>query len=170
MHMISKKDLETLKRSRSLPEQWSQPTEMKKRKCMCMIFIFSSFCSCSRILLPYCPLATFAKSTVTLMSGPAVVSQVWPKMGNRRFAEQRTSSHCQFQEYHQVQPQLHPRHRLRRICLFLWIQQICEVTKGLRGNCGEGGKLQQRRCSRMAVGLYREPRDRRSTCNRRDFS
>ena len=26
----------------------------------------------------------------------------------------------------------HPRHRLRRICLFLWIQQIREVTKELR--------------------------------------
>ena len=44
---------------------------MKKRKFMYMIFMFSSLCSCSMILLPYCPLASFAKSTVTRTSGPA---------------------------------------------------------------------------------------------------
>ena len=31
---------------------------------------------CSRIFLPFCPLASFAKSTVTLVSGPVVVSHV----------------------------------------------------------------------------------------------
>ena len=40
------------------------------------IFIFSSLCSCSKILLPYCPLASFAKSTVTLRSGTVAVSRV----------------------------------------------------------------------------------------------
>ena len=49
---------------------------MKKRKCMCLIFIFSSLCSCSRILLPYCPLENFVKSTVTRLSGAVVVSHV----------------------------------------------------------------------------------------------
>ena len=44
---------------------------MKKRKCISMIFILSSVCSCSR---PCCPLANFAKSTVTRTSGPVVVT------------------------------------------------------------------------------------------------
>ena len=38
---------------------------MKKLKCVRMIFIFPSLCSCSRILLPYCPLANFTRTTVT---------------------------------------------------------------------------------------------------------
>ena len=54
MHMLSRKDLssgelETLKRSRSPhnsgDSQWRGSRRMKKRKCMCMIFTFSSLCS-----------------------------------------------------------------------------------------------------------------------------
>ena len=52
-------------------------------------------------------------------------------MRNRPSAERRTSFRWQFQDYHRVQPQLHPRHRLRRIHLFLWIQQKYEVTRKL---------------------------------------
>ena len=58
---------------------------MKKRKCMCMIFIFSSLCSRSRTLLPYCLLSSFAKSTVTLTSGPAVAICVYFKKGKQTF-------------------------------------------------------------------------------------
>ena len=47
---------------------------MKKRKCISMIFTLSSLCSCSRILLPCCPLANFAQSTVPRTSGPVVVT------------------------------------------------------------------------------------------------
>ena len=106
---------------------------MKKRKCMCMLFIFSSLCSCSRTLLPCCPLASFAKSTVKLLSGPVVASHVSPKKtGSKPSAQPRTSFLWYFQGYHRVPPQLHPRHRLRRIYLFHWNQQIREVTKELR--------------------------------------
>ena len=82
---------------------------MKKFKFRCMIFMFSSLC----ILLPCCPLASSAKSTETLMSGPVVVSHVWPKMGIRPSIEPRTSSHWWVQDYHRGPPQLHPRHRFR---------------------------------------------------------
>ena len=44
---------------------------LEKRKCMCMVFISSSLCSCSRTLLPCCPLASLAKSTVTLFEWPS---------------------------------------------------------------------------------------------------
>ena len=72
---------------------------MKKRKCMCMIFTLSSLCSCPKILQLHCSLAKLTKSTGT-MSGPVVVSNVPPKMGIRP-SEPRTSSHWQFQDYHQ---------------------------------------------------------------------
>ena len=52
--------------------------------------------------------------------------------------ELRTASCWWFQDYHQFLPQVRPRHRLRRIYLFLLIQQIREVPKGLWGNCSEG--------------------------------
>ena len=38
---------------------------MQKRKCNCMTFVFLSLCSCSGTLLPYCPLANFAKTTAS---------------------------------------------------------------------------------------------------------
>ena len=49
---------------------------MKKRRSMCLIFIFSSLCSCSRIPLPYCHVANIVNSTVTRMSGLVVVGHV----------------------------------------------------------------------------------------------
>ena len=79
-----------------------------------MNFIFSSLCTCSRTLLPCCPLASFAKSKVTLVSGPVV------------------------QEYHRVP---HPRHHL--ISSDPASTQSNEGATGncseeVAGNCSEG--------------------------------
>ena len=74
MHMLSKKDLssgelDTLTRSRTpmtVVTSNGEVRRMKKRKCMCMIFIFSSISSCSRTLLPYCSLKNFQRARVHL--------------------------------------------------------------------------------------------------------
>ena len=64
--------------------------------------------------------------------------------GSNPSAKLRTSFHWLFQDYHRVPPQLHPRHRLRRIDLFLWTKQIREVTRKLRKKQRSCGKLQHK--------------------------
>ena len=144
---------------------------MKKHKCMCMIFIFSSLRSCSKILLCIVPWQTPCKEHGYTYEWPSGREPRLTKNGKQTSAEPRTSSPWQFQDYHHALPQLHPRHRLRRISLFRWIQEICEVTKGLRETAARScGELQQGWYSRVAGGLHRELRDRRSTSTRWNFS
>ena len=145
---------------------------MNKHRSLCMIFIFPSLCSCSRILLPYCPLANFAENTVTLMCGPVVVSHVWPKMGIRPSAEPENivvlvvpwlSSSSTTASSSTVPPQ--------DLSISLYPANM-RSNEGATANCSErvAGNCRRRRYSKMAGGLRREPRDRRSTCTRRDFS
>ena len=84
MHMLSKKDLSsgvlgTLKRSRSPITVVTACGEVQTNE-EALVYVHDlhifSLCSSSRILLPYCPLANFAKSTATRMSGPVVESHV----------------------------------------------------------------------------------------------
>ena len=119
---------------------------------MCMIFKFSSLCSCSRVSCRIA-LGKRCKDLVTRISGLVVVSHLWPrKLGIRPSAERRTSSHGWFQDYHRVQPQLHLRVSFRRIYLF-WIKQKGEVTNGLRKTVAkELRETATRWCSRMAGG------------------
>ena len=101
---------------------------MKKRKCMCMILILSSLCSCQRILLLHCPLAKLTTSTGTRMSGPVVVSHVPPRIGIRP-SEPRTSSHWQFQDYHQSSA---------TSSSTSLPQDVLRSYEGAAGNCFEG--------------------------------
>ena len=142
---------------------------MKKRKFTCRIFIFSSLCSCSKILLPYCPLANFAKSAATLMSVPAVVSHVRPKMGNQTFCRTENfvllvvpelSSSCTT-----APSSTSPPHNLTISLEPANARSNEEATdycsKGVAGNCkGEG----------IPEWFHREPRDRRNTSSRRYVS
>ena len=84
MHVLSKQDLssgelETLKRSRSPITVVTVNGEVQTNE-EAQVYVhdlhISSLCSCLRILLPYGPLANFAKSMVTRVSGAVVVSHV----------------------------------------------------------------------------------------------
>ena len=84
MHMSSKKDLssgelDTLKRSRSPVTVVTAKGEVQtNEEAQVYVHDLQHFVtvSCSKKFLPYCPWANFAKSTVTFVSGPVVVSQV----------------------------------------------------------------------------------------------
>ena len=106
---------------------------MKKRKFLCMIFVFSSLRSCSRIILPYFSLGKLCKEHGYTCE--------WPSGREPRLTENGNQTICKTENFvpigssqddHQFLPQLLPRHRLRSIYQFHWNQQIREATMNLR--------------------------------------
>ena len=148
---------------------------MKKRMRLCMIFIFSSLCSCSRTLLPCCSFRTRkwqvlqrARLHWSVAQRSRATSNPKPEANLLQNSELRPiGSSRTIIEFHHNFSSTSPPQDLT----------ISLDPANTRSHDGSHGKLLQRscgklqhQCSRMARGLHREPRDRRNTSSRRNFS
>ena len=112
---------------------------------MCMIFIFSSLCSCSKTLLSYCPLASFAKSTVLRVAQQSRAASDQKREAN--LLQNRELRPLVVVDYHRIPARAHPLHR------------VCNEEQ-IAGHSSKG-------FSRIARGLHREPLDRTNNWSRK---
>ena len=139
-HMFSKKDLssgelDTVKRCKlshhSGNGHWRGPDEWRYTSRCAWSSYFRHCAVARRHSCRIVPWQAFAKNTVTLLSGPVVASRFWPKTGSKPSAKLRTAFPWLLLDNHRVPARAPPRHRIRRINLFHWTQQIRDVTRKL---------------------------------------